>query len=613
MPLREDLLEPIPGDNPSGADLYYDKVFDQIKEARTEDDEVTPTGVWDRAVKKADHAAVIKLAGETLAKRSKDLRLATWLAESHFKREGFPVLLPCLQLIEDIQDTFWPTLHPMPDDDGDLGRRVGAIEAYAGRMYLALRNAPVTRSGLSLLQYQESRVVGYETNATTDEQMRARNDAIEHGKVTAEDFDKSFAATPKAFYADTEQVLIDALALLEQLDRFDEEKYGDDYPSLGKLRSALEDERVLFTALLNEKRKTEPDAIAEPQVEEPQPAEMWPQPGQQGSFDPSTGSVAPQAQQPSRAVASLGALTDVNHAYSMVAAIAEYLRADDPSSPVPYLSCAGLRLGETRRQGASPPFDFAVAPSTETRQALRRLANEGNWDELMKLSLSALGDKSARAWLDLQRYIWRAARGAGYEAIAVAVVGTVRALLQDIPAIRTWMLDDDTPAANAETQQWIDTEVLPPSPPVIDQAVTPVEEPTFVDLVPMEAEQIETDIYEAALELLKQGKTREAISMLVRDSELQPSGRTRFQRRVQVAQLCLAANQDAIAYPVLMDISSEIERRGLETWESGAMLAQPLSLLLKCLDRRKNSADDREIIFGRLCRLDPQAAITSGR
>jgi type VI secretion system protein ImpA len=80
-----------------------------------------------------------------------------------------------------------------------------------------------------------------------------------------------------------------------------------------------------------------------------------------------------------------------------------------------------------------------------------------------------------------------------------------------------------------------------------------------------------------------------------------------------VAQLCLAANQDAIAYPVLMDISGEIERRGLETWESGAMLAQPLSLLLKCLDRRKNSAEDRDVIFSRLCRLDPQAAITSGR
>ena len=101
--------------------------------------------------------------------------------------------------------------------------------------------------------------------------------------------------------------------------------------------------------------------------------------------------------------------------------------------------------------------------------------------------------------------------------------------------------------------------------------------------------------------------------MMVHDSELQPSGRMRFQRRVQVAQLCLTADQDPIAYPILMDLSAEIERRGLETWESGAMLAHPLSLLLKCLDRRKNSSDDRDAIFSRLCRLDPQSAITTSR
>ena len=33
MPLREDLLAPIAGDNPAGQDLYYDKVFDQIKDS----------------------------------------------------------------------------------------------------------------------------------------------------------------------------------------------------------------------------------------------------------------------------------------------------------------------------------------------------------------------------------------------------------------------------------------------------------------------------------------------------------------------------------------------------------------------------------------------------
>lgn len=615
MPLREDLLEPIPGDNPSGVDLYYDKVFDQIKEARTEDDDLLPSGVWDRAPKKADHVAVIKLAGEAIAKRSKDLRLAVWLAESHFRREAFSALLPSIEFLKSLQDTFWATCHPEIEEDGDLGRRAGAIESYSSRMYLALRATPVTRSGLTLLQYGEARSVGYEKDADTYEKTQARNEAIAQGKTTADDFDRAFAATPKAFYASTEEILLKALEQLDELERFHEEKYGDDYPNMGKLRSALEEERVLFTALLNEKRKTEPDPVEPGEVVE---SFTDAEPDHFASFDSSPVETAPQpVQRQTATTAAIGAPNDVNHACSMVVTLAQYLRADDPSSPVPYLVCAGLRLGETRRQGSSPAFDFAVAPSTETRQMLRRLAGEGNWDELMRLSLSALGDRSARAWLDLQRYIYRAARGAGHDAIAVAVIGTVRALLQDIPEMRHWSLDDDTPAANAETQQWIDAEVLPPVVAPVAVEATAVGESALAEpeltAVVADEEPPPQHIYDTALELLKQGKSREAISMLVRDSELQPSGRMRFQRRVQVAQLCLAANQDAIAYPVLMDISGEIERRGLETWESGAMLAQPLSLLLKCLDRRKNSAEDRDVIFSRLCRLDPQAAITSGR
>jgi len=46
MPLRDDLLEPIEGENPSGPNLQYDKIFDQIKEARQEDDDSIPAGGW---------------------------------------------------------------------------------------------------------------------------------------------------------------------------------------------------------------------------------------------------------------------------------------------------------------------------------------------------------------------------------------------------------------------------------------------------------------------------------------------------------------------------------------------------------------------------------------
>src|ERR671929_14367 len=61
MPLRDDLLTPIPGANPAGIDLRYDAVYDRIREARREDDDA-PQGDWQRARKVADLALVTNLA-----------------------------------------------------------------------------------------------------------------------------------------------------------------------------------------------------------------------------------------------------------------------------------------------------------------------------------------------------------------------------------------------------------------------------------------------------------------------------------------------------------------------------------------------------------------------
>ena len=103
MPLRDDLLDPIAGENPSGPDLRYDPVFDQIKEARREEDDTLPAWDRDRPAKKADHRQVVKLASECLAKRTKDLRLAASLVESQFKLDGLAVLAPSIGLLRELQ------------------------------------------------------------------------------------------------------------------------------------------------------------------------------------------------------------------------------------------------------------------------------------------------------------------------------------------------------------------------------------------------------------------------------------------------------------------------------------------------------------------------------
>ena len=92
MPLREDILAAIPGENPSGIDLRYDNkllIFDKIKEARRQDDELDQ-GAWQSERKTANWPLVIKLAQDTLATVSKDLQLAGYLTEALLQTERFP-------------------------------------------------------------------------------------------------------------------------------------------------------------------------------------------------------------------------------------------------------------------------------------------------------------------------------------------------------------------------------------------------------------------------------------------------------------------------------------------------------------------------------------------
>jgi type VI secretion system protein ImpA len=457
MPLREDLLAPIAGENPSGEDLYYDKVFDQIKEARREDEDDLPEGDWERAQKKkADHRAVIKLAGEALAKRSKDLRLAGWLVESQLRMEHFPILAPGIELIRSLQESFWPTFYPMIEEGEDLELRVISVETVSGLIAAAARKVPLTKSGLSFEDYLAAHVVGYEKDATTDAKQEARKDAIDHGRLTAEDFDHAFAGTPKSFYVEANAALAASLETTQRLDEFQQQQYGDNAPNLSKLRTALEEVHQIAELLLNERRKTEPDPVPVVEKQEPQSAG---EAGEAGQAEPGAEGEASADPLRQRPVVS-GQLCRVADAYALVVESAEFLFQNAPSSPVPYLICAGLRLGETRMQGPVPAPGFAVGPSPEIRQSLRVLANQGAWSELMRAALPILASECARAWLDLHRYIWRAAEETGAEAISAAVAGTVRSLLIVRPELRHWTLEDDTGAANPETQQWLDATVL---------------------------------------------------------------------------------------------------------------------------------------------------------
>ena len=191
MPIDiEALLQPIAGENPCGADLRYDPLTDQIKEARRRDDDLNQ-GVWKHDIKTADYGLVVKLASEALGKRSKDLQLAAWLAEALLRREGTAGFRQGLELIRKLLDNYWDTVYPPIDEDGDLELRATPLRWVGSQLDAAVRSMPLTQAGHNWYQYRESKTLPTEAEAQSDNaKQQKRNEATADGAITPEEFEK---------------------------------------------------------------------------------------------------------------------------------------------------------------------------------------------------------------------------------------------------------------------------------------------------------------------------------------------------------------------------------------------------------------------------------------
>ncbi len=606
MPLRDDLLNPIPGANPCGQNLYYAPLYDKLKEARREEEDIAQ-GEWQRARKVADWPVVIKLAGEALATQSKDLQIAAWLVEAHLTKEGLAVLAPGFILLRDLVDTFWDNIYPELED-GDAEMRATPLEWVGNYFEKIIRRSPVTKSGLDTFQYKEALLTGYEADAQSSEKLEVRQTSIAEGKLTAEEFDKSFDATPLDWYERRLAECDASLEALESLQVVTETRFGDVAPGFGKLRTALEEVRQTFNILFKRKGGGESAAAAVPAEQEAEETTSY---EEQSSPQP-VRRAAPRAKRP------LGEEpADKEDASDRIAAVARYLRREDPYSPAPYLLVRGLRFGELRAGGESPDLSLLDAPPTEIRQDLKRMANEGQWQEVLEAAENAVAMPCGRGWLDVHRYSVRACSelGYSYDPIAASIRTMLRGILADYPQFLEWTLADDTPTANAETLNWLRDQVLPPPPAAVqDEAAAPEPEaaPEYrqPDSLAAQSEDGVIDAWQLAIDQVHGGNNREAVEILSREITQERSGRGRFQRKVQLARICLDCKFEAIARPILEGLAEEIDSRKLETWEPADMLAQPLALLYHSFSKAERDATAGRELYARICRLDPIQAMS---
>ena len=132
MPNLDRILAPIAGAAPAGEDISFSSEIDAIAKARVADDPSLDQGAWETELRAADWDFVARRCAELIATRSKDLRLAVWMAEAQALTGGLRGLGDGLMAVAGLCDRYWDGVHPQPDEDG-FELRAGNLSWIAAR------------------------------------------------------------------------------------------------------------------------------------------------------------------------------------------------------------------------------------------------------------------------------------------------------------------------------------------------------------------------------------------------------------------------------------------------------------------------------------------------
>jgi type VI secretion system ImpA family protein len=319
LPDLEKLLAPISGAQPAGEWLRYDPLFDQIREARREEDPDLPQGVWKTEVKKANWPEVARLASEALEGRSKDLQLAGWLTEAWTRLHGFAGAQLGVRLLSGLCEGFWDEVHPRPQN-GDLEVRLSPLVWLDSYLAQALRQVPVTRPETEdgeLLCWLDWETLLHRSKVARRDTPGGRRP--EEGPTSDPSrFTVSVSLTGSVFYLELEHQLEGLRQSTADLGNLLQQRAGDEAPSLAQSRE-LQDRLRRFVLGVLRQRREEETTMAEPAAN-PRPLEPSRLESAEDGIFTSAGPIKSRAE-----------------AYRRLAEAADYLSRTEPHSPTPYL------------------------------------------------------------------------------------------------------------------------------------------------------------------------------------------------------------------------------------------------------------------------------------
>jgi type VI secretion system protein ImpA len=243
------LLAPIPGPLATGIDpredssagsLYF-KLRDARSEARAAERQAD--AMLDDTVR-SDWRPVRALAAELLATRAKDIEAACWLTEALLRTDGMAGLAAGIALLTGLVERYWDELHPPPDEEDGVGRRIVPVAGLNGlegdgTLVQPLRKVTLfeRRDGtpVAFWQYQQSAEVA----GIAD--MAKRRQRFASGTMPFDEIEAEARAAAGEWAGPLRASGTAALQAWLALDRALAAHVGADAPPMGRVRGILEE------------------------------------------------------------------------------------------------------------------------------------------------------------------------------------------------------------------------------------------------------------------------------------------------------------------------------------------------------------------------------------
>lgn len=318
---QEALLAPISDHAPAGEDLSFSPEFDRIQESRRADDPTLDQGEWQTDIKYADWSSVARECADLLQTRTKDLRLAGWLAEAATQVDGFRGLAAGYRVVAGLCDRYWDTVHPVAVDD-DQEERIGNLSWLLSNSLQWLRNVPIVAAPQGRFTLADFEVA----------HSRASSGGDHHdGRPGLEQLEAARRDTQHEFYRQLVDVLPDCADALVALQAAVDNRLGLDGPSFSAVREQIEHlQRTVMRFAREAGMLVDGEAVDAIAAE--------------ASFiEPGPTSEAPVAAAPR---GPAGAPTTRKEALQQLRQVAEFFRRTEPHSPVAYMAEKAARWGE---------------------------------------------------------------------------------------------------------------------------------------------------------------------------------------------------------------------------------------------------------------------------